>query len=373
MLTSIQGYFSIIDFGFLAASMNKTGLLASAGNKRDAQNLINASLSFVLGLCILVVIVAYVCKSHFGVAGDELIALMLLIFLALISLSSSVIDSVFRANGQYGLGTSILETFRLLEWMSMIVSIYLTRSALAGALGALVTRCVLVCLIFTYVNFSNFDYKFGLAIGGLKGLWGLRKQAISWSSFRFGEALSIQGVNLLVGSILGPSMLAIVSTYRTLTRGLFLISSTYSHSLWPSFTKLWGGGDFKKFDYLLRSAIRKLIIPLLLGAAILFLMGPYFLRVWGHGLIPFERLPFLFFIAAIFCSSLAYPIRIALVAAEQLFAASIVFVILNVFSALFVWKFSLSYGVLAVGISMLTVEFLFVAYSYFAVHGKIKS
>jgi O-antigen/teichoic acid export membrane protein len=112
--------------------------------------------------------------------------------------------------------------------------------------------------------------------------------SVSFMAFPLANALSLQGVTLLVGHLFGPTLVAVFSTYRTVARVAVQLTSMFSLALWPEFSRLFGQGAAAAVRPLYRRAE-------LLGAGIavalslvLYATGPWLLRIWTHGVIRFE-------------------------------------------------------------------------------------
>jgi O-antigen/teichoic acid export membrane protein len=105
--------------------------------------------------------------------------------------------------------------------------------------------------------------------------------------FPLANALSFQGVTLLVGVVLGTSAVALFNTYRTIARVAVQLTGIFSHALAPELSRLFGEGGKTAVERIwLRSAKVGLIQAFGLSV-VLYFLSPLLLKVWTHGRIEF--------------------------------------------------------------------------------------
>jgi O-antigen/teichoic acid export membrane protein len=113
------------------------------------------------------------------------------------------------------------------------------------------------------------------------------KPAVSFMAFPLANALSFQGLTLLVGALFGPITVALFNTYRTIARVAVQVTAIFSHALWPEFSRLFGQGASSAINKLfLRTSLLGAIQALLLSL-VLYFISPWLLQVWTHGAIEF--------------------------------------------------------------------------------------
>jgi O-antigen/teichoic acid export membrane protein len=113
------------------------------------------------------------------------------------------------------------------------------------------------------------------------------RPAIAFMAFPVADAISFQGVTLMVGYLLGPAMVAIFNTYRTLARVSVQATSIFSHTLWPEFSRLFGNGNVASLITLYKRSALVCQIAALSLSAVLYVLSPWLLRVWTHDAIEF--------------------------------------------------------------------------------------
>jgi O-antigen/teichoic acid export membrane protein len=114
------------------------------------------------------------------------------------------------------------------------------------------------------------------------------RPALSFMAFPLSNALSIQGITLIVGHLFGPIAVTVFNTYRTISRIAVQITSIFSNALWAEFSQLFGKNKITELSHLFkRSQLIGITAATLLSVATFFL-GPYILEFWTHGRIGFE-------------------------------------------------------------------------------------
>ena len=158
--------------------------------------------------------------------------------------------------------------------------------------------------------------------------WGLRhattgtvremvRPAAAFMAFPLANALSFQGVTLLVGALLGPVAVAIFSTYRTLARTAVQVTAMFSHSLWPEFSRLFGQGSLAELRQLAGRSSWLSAGQVLLLCAALYAIAPWLLSAWTHDKIAFDPTVVGLLVAYAAASGLWHVPRVLLMATNQ--------------------------------------------------------
>jgi len=296
MLSALPAYLSMADVGMVTAAGNQMTMAMGAGDERLANRVFQSAQVFVACVCIglagIVLPLIWWSPWPLGATLDQRLALMALAAGVLVAFFGGLCEQVFKATHRYALGTMLSNLTRLGEWAGWMFGLMLSGSFAAVALGGLALRIAgtLVCMV--------------IARGGEDSLnWGARqatrdtvrqmvRPAAAFMAFPLANALSIQGVTLLVGTLLGPTVVAVFNTYRTLARTAVQVTAIFSHALWPEFSRLMGQGARAAVQQLaFRSAWLGAGQALLLSGA-LYLAAPWLLQAWTHGKIGFDPLAF---------------------------------------------------------------------------------
>ena len=103
-------------------------------------------------------------------------------------------------------------------------------------------------------------------------------------AFPIGNAITIQGMSLLIGSLFGPSFLSIFNTYRTLSRVLVQLIASISRSLWPEISRLYANGEQNKIKKIVRLGTLGMVVSSSWRHLFVFFCSDYFgnLDAWKN-------------------------------------------------------------------------------------------
>lgn len=244
------------------------------------------------GVClVLAVVVVPIClwSPLPGVTStDERLALAALALGVLIALFGGLTEAVFRATGRYPIAAFLYSVIRLVEWGGWLLGLWLVGSFAAVALCGLAIRLIGTIVAVAWAGGHSQGLRWGLREARRSEIHAMVRPSISFMAFPLANAMSLQGITLLVGHLFGPALVAIFNAYRTLARVAVQLTSMFSLALWPEFSRLFGHGAVAAVRPLYRRAE-------LLGAGIaiglslmLYVLGPWLLRIWTQGVIGFE-------------------------------------------------------------------------------------
>jgi O-antigen/teichoic acid export membrane protein len=140
------------------------------------------------------------------------------------------------------------------------------------------------------------------------------------------QALNIQGMVLLVGSVLGPLAVVTFSTLRTVTRLAFQLVSTVSQAAEPELAAAFGLGNRHLLRTLYEHGIRAAFWLALFIAALLAFTGPWVLQFWTHGRVSMHYSLFYLLLASSVASVLWFGSLTVLKAANRHLRAALVHV-----------------------------------------------
>lgn len=291
MLSAIPAYLSMADVGMVTAAGNKMTMAMGNDDSLEANRVFQSAQMFmgiVCGALALVVLPLMLWAPLPGVtAMDQRVALAALSTGVLVSLFGGLSEAAFKSTQRYAFGTMASNLVRGSEWLGYMAGLAAVGSFAAVAVTGLAVRLggTVVCMVLATRG------KHGLSWGTHAADWAeirfMFKPALSFMAFPLANALSFQGVTLLVGAMFGPVAVALFNTYRTIARVAVQVTAIFSHSLWPEFSRLFGQGAMATVNRLfLRSSLLSAAQALLLSL-ILYFLSPWLLRIWTHGAIEF--------------------------------------------------------------------------------------
>ncbi len=291
MLSAIPAYLSMADVGMVTAAGNKMTMAMGKDDVPEANRVFQSAQMFMAIVCgslALIVVPLVLLAPLPGLETmDQRVALSALSTGVLAALFGGLTDAAFKSTQRYATGAMLANYVRLGEWLGSMLGLMLLGSFAAVALSALAMR--LIGTVTTMV----------LAIKGSHGLrWGMYaaegaeiramvKPAVSFMAFPLANALSFQGVTLLVGALFGPVAVALFNTYRTIARVAVQVTAVLSHALWPEFSRLFGQGGFAALERLYRRTSLLGVAQSLFLSLVIYFMSPWLLRIWTHGAIQF--------------------------------------------------------------------------------------
>lgn len=289
MLSAIPAYLSMADVGMVATAGNRMTMAMGRGDARQANAIFQSALVFMLLACGGLAVVSLPLVLWAPVPGlaewDERLALAALVLTVLLALFGGLAEAIFRSTGRYAQGTMLATGLRLAEWLGGMIGLFVGGSFAAVAIAALLVRTAGVFGMIWWSGQGPHPFSWGLAEAHRAEVRAMATPAVSFMAFPLANALSFQGVTLVVGHLFGPAMVAVFNTYRTLARVAVQVTGTFGHALWAELSHLYGRGGAQAVAGLYRRSAwigAGLSVGLSL---VLYLVAPRLLHLWTHGRI----------------------------------------------------------------------------------------
>lgn len=362
MLSAIPAYLSMADIGMVAAAGNKMTMSMGDGDVLEANKTFQSAQLFMTIVCcsLALLVIPLVLLVPFPGLNtiDRRIALLALSAGVLLSLFSGLIETLYRSTGRYAVGAVFGNLVRLGEWLGSLLGLMFIGSFAAIALYSLAARLIGTMFFIWYAVRGNHGIKLGISLAEKSEVISLVKPAISFMTFPLANALSFQGITLLVGALFGPSLVAIFNTYRTIARISVQVTAMFSFAVWPEFSRLFGKGGMMAVESLFkRSAVFGIFQAI--GLSILvFFISPMILDFWTHGRIKFDSgLMLLMLIYAAICGVWHVP-RGLLMAINQPMKIAQWSLVVGVLVIALAWWFGRYWMLNGVAIAMIISELL---------------
>jgi O-antigen/teichoic acid export membrane protein len=291
ILSAIPAYLSMADVGMVTAAGNKMTMAMGKDDSLEANRVFQSAQMFmgiVCGALALMVVPLMLLAPLPGVATmDQRVALAALSIGVLVSLFGGLSEAVFKSTQRYATGTMASNLVRGSEWLGFMAGLATVGSFAAVAVTGLAVRLAGTVVCMVLATRGKHGLSWGTHAADRAEIRSMFKPAVSFMAFPLANALSFQGVTLLVGALFGPIAVALFNTYRTIARVAVQVTAIFSHSLWPEFSRLFGQGAMATVNRLfLRSSLLSAAQSLLLSL-ILYFLSPWLLRIWTHGAIEF--------------------------------------------------------------------------------------
>lgn len=292
LISALPAYLAMADVGMVTAAGNRMTMAMGAGDTATANRVFQSAQAFVLIICLplaaLVLPAIWWSPWPAEATLDQRLALMALTFGVLLTFAGGLSEQVFKATHRYALGTTLSNLTRLAEWAGWMIGLMAVGSFSAVAIGGLAFRMVGTLLGMAMARVGDEGMAWGTRRATLESIREMIRPAAAFMAFPVANAMSFQGVTLLVGALLGPIAVAVFSTYRTLARTAVQITAMFSHSLWPEFARLFGQQSMTKLRHLVLHSAWLSAAQVLLICTLLYFFAPWLLQVWTHGKIPFD-------------------------------------------------------------------------------------
>jgi O-antigen/teichoic acid export membrane protein len=293
ILFAVPAYLSIGDAGFANAAINSMTMAVGRGDRASSQETFSST--FVLisavatSLLVLFVALCVLLPTSqilgLGVLTEgETILVCALFGLQVIGvLHANLAWGLFAAEGRYGVGNRYLARSALLEFALAAAAAALGAGVIGAAAGLCVGRWLGTATM--YAQAGNAFPWARLDFGVVE--WRIAKELISpalaSAAFPVGNALSLQGITVVTGTVLGPIAAATLVSGRTLTRVALQALRTVVAVVHPEVSAAHGAGDTALVRTLNRRA-SNLAVWLAIGTVvILWFLGPMIVDVWTGG------------------------------------------------------------------------------------------
>lgn len=294
ILSAIPTYLAFSDIGFGDVAANDMTMRAAAGNRGGALEtfqttwLLVSLSSIFFALCFsagawTLPIARWLNLTY--TAAEARNILILLFTYGLLTQQADLITSGFRCEGNYALGMLIKNIVRLLESGVVILIVAFHANPLQAAATLLVLRTIGTSTMAWLMVQKSPWLSFGIHHSTLTCARRLVVPAVAYLAFPVGNALSIQGMVLVIGIVLGPIAVATFSTMRTLTRFGFQIMESVKNSVWPELSAAYGTQNWPLARKLHRIACQASLWSSLGAAIFLFFSGDRIITIWTHGRI----------------------------------------------------------------------------------------
>lgn len=293
ILFAIPSYLSMTDLGFSQSAGNDMTARIARNDLSGALRVFQSLSALVylvvfIGLVLSALVAAFVpirALFHFSILSSEQIRWILWLLSAevLVKLADGVNHAGFRSNGDYSLHVGIYYTTLLLQQSAVWLVAATGHGPLIAALLFFVIRAVATPSVAALLFHRHRFLRPGVAEANYQELRSLLKPALATASMPLAQAISVQGMALAVGAMLGPLAVVTFTVLRTLSRFALQLVWAVSHSIEPELARAWGTQDTTLLQRLYVHSLRAGFWLALFAAIVLRLLGHGIVRWWTHG------------------------------------------------------------------------------------------
>ena len=233
ILSAIPIYLALSDIGFGNVAASDMTMHVAGGRHEAALETFQSTWVLICSISLIMMglvsvgawFVPWGAWMKLSVISDHCAAQVMLVFSAyvLFSLQNGILDSAFRCDGNYALGATSISIVRLSEAVIAIIPLLCGRGPLLVASTYLAVRAVGCVLLTLLVRRKSPWLRYGTTHANLASIRRLLSPAFAFMAFPIGNALSLQGLTVVIAMVLGPVAVVAFSTMRTLSRVGFQI------------------------------------------------------------------------------------------------------------------------------------------------------
>jgi O-antigen/teichoic acid export membrane protein len=371
MLSAIPAYLSMADIGMVTAVGNKMTMVMGKGDVHVANAQFQSAQLFMTIVCGLIALIAlpiiFFAPLAFLHNIDTRLALAALCLGVLAALFGGLSEAVFKSTQRYATGTMFSNVVRLGEWIGYMLGLMTVGSFAAVALCGLAFRLAGTLIVMQISMRGNHGIHWGTQAAKRAEIVAMIKPAVAFMAFPLANALSFQGLTLLVGALFGPVAVALFNTYRTIARVAVQLTAIFSHALWPEFSRLFGEGAMLATQQLFRRSALLGAVQAIIVSLVLYFVSPWLLTIWTHGKIEFIPTAMLLMMLYAAVGGVWHIPRVLLMATNQHTGLAYWALAAAVLSVALAWLLSATWQLNGVVIAMLLSEiFIAVACAWLA-------
>ncbi|WP_395666719.1 lipopolysaccharide biosynthesis protein [Methylocella sp.] len=291
LLSAIPAYVMMADVGMVTAAGNKMAMAIGRADVAEANRVYQSAQLFMTivcgGLALILAPAVLLLPLPSYMTMDMRVALAALLCGVLTALYGGLAEAAFRATGRYAVGTMLGQIARLAEFAGYMLGLALFRTFSGVALTGFLGRAIGAGVTTWLSQRDSQGLRLGFSAASREELKSIIRPALSFMVFPIANALSFQGVTLLVGALSGTTAVALFNTYRTIARIAVQVTAMFSHALGPEFSRLYGEGGAAAVRRLYQRSAALSAAQSAALSLILYFVAPFLLEVWTHGRIPF--------------------------------------------------------------------------------------
>ena len=202
-----------------------------------------------------------------------------------INLQVEVLDAGFRCEGHYGLSTFLIMLSELVIFALVIVVLVTGKGQVTGMacyLAGVIFRFLLMRLVLSHLAPW---IAFGFDKASLSTIKTFTLPSLAFMAFPLGQAMSLQGILVVIGAVLGPAAVVVFNTVRMLSRYTVHLTVTFARIGSPEIAYAYGRGDMALVRRVHWQVCRLGFWAAFLACATLAVATPWILEIWTQGRI----------------------------------------------------------------------------------------
>ena len=192
----------------------------------------------------------------------------------------------------------------------------------------------------------------------------LTAPGLAFMALPIGNALSLQGFTIVIGTTLGAAAVVVFSTTRTITRVALQAMGSINLAIWPELSRSVGSGRLGEARAILRRGVQLAVVSSISLVFAIALFGPAIIRWWTRGLIVPPPLLLDILLLVILANSIWYTHSAVLVATNRHMRMAIVYLSGTVAALLVSVPLSSAFGLTGAAVALLAIDVVMVAHVF---------
>ena len=371
VLSAVPTYVALSDLSFSSVAGNSMVMLEAAGKRTDAITLgrrLWSIVSVMTGVAVLAAVaIALIFGGAFGngaaIPGSEARIILVALFLQVaVGNQYGVLDAWYRAGGRYPTSAIMRQLGRLLEFGALMGAVLLGAgpgtAAVAFLAGSVAGFGVSWVVLRRAVPWSTFRP----ARPHLQTFRELLAPGVAFMAFPIGNALSLQGLTIVIGVTLGAAAVVVFSTTRTLTRVVLQVISSINGSVWPELSRAIGGGQLGEARAIVRRSVQLVLmgsLSLLLGLA---LFGAAIIRWWTRGAVDPPGMLLYILLVGMIGNSCWSTLSVVLAATNRHKRLAVVYLLGTIIALFAAIPLGAAFGLVGAALALLAIDSVMVPY-----------
>jgi O-antigen/teichoic acid export membrane protein len=314
IMSAVPMYLSISDIGFGTVAGNDMAMRVSAGDHAGALETFQSTWALVAGLSLAIAAGALCCifmtpltswlQIHTVPKTQARLVLAALSIYSLGVLQASTLLSGFRSDGKYPVGAFATNIIRLAENAAALAMLMFHGGPVLVALVMAAIRSVGTVVVAGLLATTLRWIRFGYSHASWRRIKELAQPAFAFMAFPTGNALSIQGMTVLIGLLMGPVAVATFTPMRTLSRFPYQVIDSIKNAVWPELSSAYGAHKWELARRLHRSCCQIAFWFALIAVIGLAIVGPGCFHLWTRGQVAMNPTCFDILLLVVVASSL---------------------------------------------------------------------
>lgn len=366
ILSAIPAYLAMSDMGFASASANDMAMNTAKGERDLALKTFHSTAVVILLAAVLsgvVVMGAVAIHLHHGLLPvqkappAEVGAVMLILWLQVIAAQfNGQISAAYRCDGHFAIGTFYANLLRLAEFVATAAALLMGGGFVALALAMLAVRVLGIFWLRVDLLRRSPWLSMGVSRASRHEIKRLMRPAFAFMAFPLGNAISMQGYILLVGSFMGGAAVSLFSIHRTLTRVPLQMMGVINASVWPELSRAFGRGDVNQVRQLHRLSVGASFWSVTLALLSLVFISEPLMAIWTAGKVHAQADLMLVLGLVILANSLWFTSSVVAASSNQHESIALTYLITSVLALVVAMPFGKLHSLTGIAASLMVID-----------------